>query len=939
MFTIMDEGVSQGELLKYALGVLAQKRPTKTARPARLKSRTEAWLRADAFLQHESGDFDDDSEHTASTLRAIEHYLQPESDEEEDDDDDTHDSLPHDELYRAFQAMRKKKQGPTRDPHANTDSSFRPSKRKRENEACDLIEQISHLSRDTNKRRVVTHDEPISGHNTADSNADLAVLMRRHLSSLDKALRNNWVCVCHKCSGLSVRLLLPQQMKGSTVETSFEVFFGVRNVLTTTLQEAKITVKDVHDQRLRSASVPEFRDAPEFAHICNTITESLGQRNRLHFALEGGTFQRLRPQPKAFGGDVMSWTVSLSALFDRQQGLQGGTSVLPLKGKRVLAVTLASALLPFLETSWLQPSFNHSKIQFFEPIGDAELPDITKPFLAMEHIPGGKTDTGASPDNDKDRIHPNLSVMKLGILLCELQYCTPVERMQKDRNAPRNVNTDFYTCVELLKNLEADAGVDYYLATKACLYFEYLPNGQEVPFDSVSVQRLFYQNVVKRLEAEIFKVWSLRLENLSSLDPKQNESCWGVIAREVVRRQTGRTDSSEGGSEVRQSPFRSMSDGVTASYAALNPNVVPQMPAQPSPHAQPHANVGDLSGRSLRFFDASYQTGSAQDRHLSDQWMLKLLSSIHPFVATYETEDPGRRTFEPVRIAILDSGFDPENPLLWTDMGKLDPRIKAAQSFVHQTESDAIRDEIGHGTHALGLLLNIAICAEIYIAKVAHQETLDRNAYDDIAKAINHAVNEWNVDIISMSFGIREHSEPIKNAISNASNNKTLLFAAASNDGGNFGRAFPAKYPSVFCIHSTDGQGNPSTFNPTAHEKDINFSLLGEHVSSHWPIGKKGHNDNVNILSGTSIATPIAAGLAALVLSFVRQQERYNTQEANQLLAPWLKYHQSMDLVFQKMVKRRREYDYITPQYLFDDRLTHAEIYDQIKDIKRRMYD
>lgn len=99
------------------------------------------------------------------------------------------------------------------------------------------------MSRETNKRRVVTHDEPIAGGNTADSNADLAVLMRRHLSSLDKALRNNWVCVCHKCSGLSVRLLLPQQMKGSTVETSFEVFFGVRNVLTTTLQEAKITVK------------------------------------------------------------------------------------------------------------------------------------------------------------------------------------------------------------------------------------------------------------------------------------------------------------------------------------------------------------------------------------------------------------------------------------------------------------------------------------------------------------------------------------------------------------------------------------------------------------------------------------------------------------------------------------------------------------------------
>jgi len=41
---------------------------------------------------------------------------------------------------------------------------------------------------------------------------------------------------------------------------------------------------------------------------------------------------------------------------------------------------------------------------------------------------------------------------------------------------------------------------------------------------------------------------------------------------------------------------------------------------------------------------------------------------------------------------------------------------------------------------------------KIYIAKVANRETLGRDSYDAIAKAVNHAVTEWNVDIISMSF-------------------------------------------------------------------------------------------------------------------------------------------------------------------------------------------
>lgn len=171
---------------------------------------------------------------------------------------------------------------------------------------------------------------------------------------------------------------------------------------------------------------------PEFAHICQCITESLDQRNCLHLLFDG-LFKRLRPQRKTFGDSQMPRTVSLSALFKRQQELRGGSSVLPLKGKRILAVILATALLPFLETSWVQPSFNHSKIQFFQPLQDGELPNITKPFLAMEQIPmilANKMNTRngqIEPASSKHMVHPNASVLALGILLCELHYCTPVE--------------------------------------------------------------------------------------------------------------------------------------------------------------------------------------------------------------------------------------------------------------------------------------------------------------------------------------------------------------------------------------------------------------------------------------------------------------------------------------------------------------------------------
>jgi hypothetical protein len=312
----------------------------------------------------------------------------------------------------------------------------------------------------------------------------------------------------------------------------------------------------------------------------------------------------------------MSQTVSLSALFNRQQELLPGQSVLPLKGKRVLAVTLASALLPFLETPWLQFSFNHSKIQFFEPRQDGELPNITKPFLTLEHVPiisARNADIGDRSSASKHVFHPNASVLALGILLCELHFCTPVELMAKDPHVARNVNDDYYTCLDKLQSLEDDGCVDYYLATKACLTGEYYPLGQQADFEDVSVQRLFYQNVVKRLEAVIFKAWGMRLENLASFDSRQNESCWGSIGREVVRLRTGKVDSSNVNTPARGIPHRSMSDTPPVNYASFHSDITLRISAQTSSGSQAHGHLAKTPKKSLCFFDATHQTGPEQE--------------------------------------------------------------------------------------------------------------------------------------------------------------------------------------------------------------------------------------------------------------------------------------------------------------------------------------
>ncbi|KAM0667766.1 hypothetical protein ACQRIU_003631 [Beauveria bassiana] len=930
------------ELWKTALGYLASKRPEKTSSPPSLRAeRDSAWMRAHAYLRHEAVDEDgpSSSEDIERALGVLENVIQY------DVADDSDTNIPNAVPYPKLQTIRNMAKRPNRESHSTLNSTIRVSKRQRENEA--VIQELSRWEADAKRRRVVTREEASVVDDMEEPEVGFAILLRRHSESLHQGLRTQWSCVCQKCSGLSVGLALPLRRTSCKEETSFEMFFCVRSFSEITLQEARITVKDVRSNKCMSTFEPGCNSLPEFAHICKSITDSLSQSNRLHLLYDGDRFKRLRPEPKNFGGYQIPQAVSLSVFFQRQQELRGGLSVLPLKAKRILAVILATALLPFLETPWVQPSFSHSNILFFQPLQYGELPSITKPFLDMEHVPlisGNQADDGgahADPSISRHMVHPNASVLALGILLCELHYCKPVNAWKNEEMGTGDVNSSYYASIDILKSLELDAGVDYYLATKACLQWEYFPAGELTSFESVSVQKLFYQNVIKRLESELFKSWCLRSEDLSCLDARQGQQYWGEIGQEILRQQTTKFGSSAKSDQN----FAVSSPPTSLHFTPPNPRA--QMPLQFPSHIPTNSQVARPSTERLYLFDASHQKSSENDTSLSDRWMDDLISSLHPHVDAFDaTAHPpyvsSRKIANaptPVKIAILDSGFDPENPLIRTDGHQLDPRIKDARNFVQGTGPYDYQDEIGHGTHALGVILNVAACAEIYIAKVANKEDLGRESYDAITKAIHHAVTEWDVDIISMSFGIREHNEPMTQAVALALHKQKLMFAAASNDGANFGRAFPAKYTGVFCIHSTDGNGNPSAFNPTADEKDVNFSLLGEHVRSHWPAGRSGHHDSVKVLSGTSVATPIAAGLAAMIMTFVRQQDHGSDAQSDRL-GPWLKDAHAMDAVLKSMVRQRRGmgYDYITPHLLMDAQSSRESIYNKIKDIKKHMY-
>ena len=122
-----------------------------------------------------------------------------------------------------------------------------------------------------------------------------------------------------------------------------------------------------------------------------------------------------------------------------------------------------------------------------------------------------------------------------------------------------------------------------------------------------------------------------------------------------------------------------------------------------------------------------------------------------------------------------------------------------------------------------------------------------------------------------MSFGFEEPIAVIQTAIRRASYSSTppLFFAATRNDGANKGVAWPARAGEVIGISSTDGDGRSSSFNPIDDKSYTIFYALGQAVEVACPPHFCKPKNKTRV-SGTSFANPIAVGLAANLLGYVR---------------------------------------------------------------------
>lgn len=159
---------------------------------------------------------------------------------------------------------------------------------------------------------------------------------------------------------------------------------------------------------------------------------------------------------------------------------------------------------------------------------------------------------------------------------------------------------------------------------------------------------------------------------------------------------------------------------------------------------------------------------------------------------------------------------------------------------------------------------------------------------------------EHEVDIINISASFEDNVEN-REAINKAEAQGIIILAAASNKGANAPRAFPARMDNVIAIHATDGMGNPCGFNPNPWPKVFNLSTLGTDIPS--PL-----EDDKFVPKGTSYSTPIAAGMAANILTLV---ESFHGPDNDDLTQYRAHRREGMQAMFESFAGLRGSYDYI----------------------------
>jgi len=222
-----------------------------------------------------------------------------------------------------------------------------------------------------------------------------------------------------------------------------------------------------------------------------------------------------------------------------------------------------------------------------------------------------------------------------------------------------------------------------------------------------------------------------------------------------------------------------------------------------------------------------------------------------------------------IKVAIIDNGIYVGHPDLQNKI--------VAQYDVSDNDNDPTpptqNTEWSHGTHISGLvgaetnntigIASIGFGVSLIAVKVAPNSSDGSgvvNGYEGITWAADHGA-----DVINLSWGGPGYYQTGQNVINYAYNKGCTVVASAGNDG-NSTISYPAAYDHVISVASTDYDDGKSYF--SQYGSTIDVCAPGGFDGSWNSIYSTVYTSSqYDYMQGTSMSSPICAGLCGLMLS------------------------------------------------------------------------
>lgn len=228
-------------------------------------------------------------------------------------------------------------------------------------------------------------------------------------------------------------------------------------------------------------------------------------------------------------------------------------------------------------------------------------------------------------------------------------------------------------------------------------------------------------------------------------------------------------------------------------------------------------------------------------------------------------------------VAILDTGIDAKHPEF---RGRTIPQ----RDFTGSATGTV--DIVGHGTHCAGIVgmgengvgyVGVAPESQLVAAKVLGDD--GSGQFDWLAPAIRWAVEEQHAHVISLSLGaydprpVEAFYPELRDVLRNVTQRGVIVVAAAGNDHPARPVGYPGLFPEVICVAASKPDRTVAPFSSRGPRGAVDVAAPGQDIVSCIPGNRYAEWD------GTSMATPMVAGVAALYVARCKDLGRKPSQE------------------------------------------------------------